>query len=354
MRRKVTLAAVAELAKVAIGTASEALNNKPGVSPETRQLVLDAARQLGYDQRLAIDTAEASEAAIKTIGVIKHEQHDYPGIDPFYFPVLSGVERQCQDNGITMMYATSEVDLYNRTLRLPSKLVNTEMDGLVIVGSFLGEPFAREIRALKCPVVLIDGYAEGVRFDRVLSNNVDGAYDAANYLIRNGHRHIGLIGTSEESYPSIKERREGYFKALARNDIAEAYIEYSPLNRASAHEATIKLLQKHPNITAMFVANDNAAFGVINAARSLGYEVPDNLSVVGFDDISFAQDMVPPLTTMRVDKIRMGQLAIQQLVYRVQHPNAPIMTIQIDTELVIRKSVHNLHSTKKGMLSGTP
>lgn len=338
MSKRVTLAEVARLANVAVGTASEALNQKTGISERTRNRVLDAARQLGYGQRLV--SAEAGDVALNTVGVIKHNQHDYPGFDPFYFPVIAGIEHACQAIGLTMSYATCEVDSFNRVTRLPPAMVSARLDGLIIVGAFLARPFTREIRSLPCPVVLVDSYAEEAKFDSILTNNLDGAAEAVSYLIRNGHHHIGLIGTCEGCYPSVGERREGYLAALARNGIMERYIEESPLNRRAAHDATLRLLMRAPHLTALFVANDNAAFGAITAARSLGYEVPRQLSVVGFDDIMFAADMAPALTTMRIDKMRMGELAVQTLSYRISNPDAPAITTILDAMLIKRESVN--------------
>ena len=337
MSKRVTLAEVAELANVAVGTASEALNQKTGVSVRTRDRVLSAARQLGYGQRL-VDEAFGG-AALKTVGVIKHNQHDYPGFDPFYFPVVAGIERKCQAIGVSMSYATCEVDEFNRVTRLPPTMVGSRLDGLIIVGAFLAHPFVREIRSLLCPVVLVDGYAEDAKFDRILTNNTDGACAAVSYLIHNGHQHIGLIGTCEGGYPSIRERREGYLLALQRNGSTDQYIEEGELNRQAAYDATLTLLSRAPHLTALFVANDNAAFGAIAAARSLGCKVPEQLSVVGFDDIMFAADMVPALTTMRIDKTRLGELAVETLSYRISNPDAPIMTVTLDTTLVERESV---------------
>jgi LacI family transcriptional regulator len=340
MAKKTTLTDVARLAHVAVGTASEALNNKPGISPETRARVIEAARQMGYDQRYI--TGPDPKSMLKTIGVIKHEHHDYPGFDPFYFPVISGVEHYCQRSGFGMMYATCEVDENNYIRKLPTTIDYSNLDGLVIVGTYLDKAFEGEIHGLKCPVVLIDGYSAHNHFDRVLTNNVEGAFAGVSYLIRNGHTHIGLIGTNPHSYPSIKERREGYLKALREHGIQETYIEESLLTREDAYAATLAILKQEPGLTALFVANDNGAFGAMNAVRSLSYDVPDRISLVGFDDISFAQDMIPPLTTMRVDKVRMGEVAVQQLLYRASNPGAPTMTVLMNANLVVRKSVKAL------------
>lgn len=342
MAKKTTLADVAELANVAVGTASEALNNKPGISEATRARIREAARQLGYDQRFNLDARP--DGKMKTVGVIKHEHHDYPGIDPFYAPVISGIERQCQQSKYMMLYGTADVDDHNRMTRLPHFLEGAKLDGLIIVGTCLSENLAKEIQKINCPVVMVDGYAERARFDRVLTNNLDGACDIVTHLIENGHRDIGLIGASQDPYPSIRARQEGYLMALFQAGIQDSYIEPGLLNREAAYNATLALLDRCPHITAIFAANDNAAFGVINAVHSLGRDVPRDLSVVGFDDIFFAQDMVPPLTTMSIDKVRMGELSVSLLEYRSRYPSAPVMTQILDARLVRRSSVRNLRS----------
>lgn len=340
MTKKVTLADVAERASVAIGTASEALNNKPGVSEGTRIRIREAARQLGYDVRLRLDAP--AESRLGVMGIVRHEQHDYPGIDPFYSPVVAGVDRQCQENHYQLLYNTAQVDGYNRVQRLPVTLLSAEVDAIIVVGMYLPRARAKELQAMGCPVVLVDGYADGARFDRVLTNNVDGACDIVNHLIQKGHRHIGLIGSSDDTYPSIRERREGYLKALARAGIQDVYIENGMLNREAAYHATRALVQRQPHLTAIFAVNDNAAYGSISALRGMGYAVPEQVSVVGFDDLFYAIEMNPPLTTMSIDKVRMGEVAVKQLQYRLQHRDAPVMTQMLDARMILRQSVKAL------------
>jgi LacI family transcriptional regulator len=342
MPRRVTLRDVADLANVAIGTASQALNGKEGVLPDTRERVIQAAKTLGYDQRFQF--AEPVLEDLRTIGVIKHNSYDRPGLDPFYFPVISGIERECREYGLSMVYTTMEVDDYNRATRLSANVARGQFSGLLVVGAYLNRDMARQVSTANCPVVLVDGYSESTRFDRVLMNNVESAQRAVSYLIEKGHRHIGLIGSSANCYPSIMERREGYFRALQEHGINESYVVDSILNRDASHQATLALLNQYPHVSALFVVNDNAAMGAISAVRELKCEVPDDISVVGFDDIAFAQDMVPPLTTMHVDKMEMGKLALRQLIYRIENKEAPLVTILMDTNLVARKSVRQLPS----------
>jgi LacI family transcriptional regulator len=138
------------------------------------------------------------------------------------------------------------------------------------------------------------------------------------------------------------ERRAGYFRALQEYGIQDHYVVDSLLNRDAAHQATLTLLNTYPHVSALFVVNDNAAMGAISAIRELRCEVPEDISVVGFDDIAYAQDMVPPLTTMHVDKMEMGKLAVRQLLYRIDNKDAPLVTTLMDTSLMVRKSVKAL------------
>ncbi len=340
MPRKVTLRDVAELANVAIGTASQALNGKGSVLPETRERVIQVARQLGYDQRFQF--SETVRAKPGTVGVIKHDSYDRPGLDPFYFPVICGVERECRENSLSMIYTTIEVDENNRAIRLNSDLTRSHFDGLLVIGAYLNRDMIRDVGATQCPVVLVDGYAEINRWDRVLMNNGDGAYRAVSYLIEQGHRHIGLIASSTTSYPSVVERREGYLRAIHEHRLPDGYIVDGLLKRDTAHHDTIDLLKKHPQITALFICNDNSAIGAYSGIRELGLSVPEDISVIGFDDIAFSQDMVPALTTMHVDKMEMGKVALRQLLYSLQNNDAPISTTLLDTALTIRKSVQSV------------
>ena len=340
MSKKVTLRDVAELANVAIGTASQALNGKGSVQSETRDRVIQVARQLGYDQRFQF--SEPDSVTVRTVGVIKHDSYDRPGLDPFYFPVISGIERECRDNSLTMIYTTIEVDENNCAIRLNPDIARSHFDGLLVIGAYLNRAIIHELGAMHCPVIQVDGYAEINRWDRVLMNNKDGAFRGVNYLIEKGHRHIGLIASSPNSYPSILERREGFLRAIHEHGLPDTYIIDGLLKRDAAHQSTVELLKKYPHVTALFVCNDNSALGAINGIRELGLSVPEDISVVGFDDIAFAQDMVPPLTTLHVDKMEMGKVALRQLLYRIQNKEAPISTTLLDTSLIIRKSVRQI------------
>lgn len=331
------LSDVAELAGVSLGTASQALNKRNGVAPETRQRVLNAAEQLGYFQQ--IRGLGGRPSTISTIGVLMKLNVQEPSVNPFYSYVLAGAERECQRQNLSLMYANIEVDEYSKALAWPPMLLDQQVDGLMVVGAFLEETIADISQQAGMPIVLVDGYAFNNGYDMIITDNLNGAFNAVSYLIEQGHRHIGLIGSAANAYPSVRERRKGYTRALKLNGITETYIEDSPLDRDEAYRTTLRLLERAPQITAIFGCNDDTAIGCMRAARDMGRRLPEDLSVIGFDDIDLAQEIIPPLTTMHVDKVLMGAVGVRHLIDRASDPDRPTLTVTMGTQLIVRDSV---------------
>jgi len=218
-------------------------------------------------------------------------------------------------------------------------LLDQKVDGILVVGTFIEDAILQISQRVDMPIVLVDAYAPGKSFDSVIADNLNGAYAAVEYLIEQGHRNIGLIGSLPDAYPSIRERRKGYLRALKHHGIETSYIEDGQLNRIPAYDATCRLLRRAPEVTAIFACNDECAIGVMNAAREMGREIPSDLSIVGFDDIDLAQEVTPALTTVHVDKVLMGVLAVRHLRDRAESLNRPALTTALSTQLIVRDSV---------------
>jgi LacI family transcriptional regulator len=335
---KITMREVAQRAGVSLGTASNALNNRGNVTLETRNRVLEAAEILGYHHQSRTPTTLPT--GLSVIGAVgKVANGETITINPFYSHVLSGIEQATQSAGISLMIANITVDSMNRLNRLPPMLMDRQVDGVLMIGTFLPETIQSIGSQFEKPVVLVDAYAPGSDFDSVVMDNLNGAIAAVDYLIALGHRQIGLVGSMPNTYPSIRERRKGYLRALKHHNITQPYIENSALSRDGGYQATLDLLRRSPEITAIFACNDESAFGVYDAARVLGLRIPQDLSVIGFDDIDFAANVTPPLTTVRIDKKFMGRLAVQMLMERAASPERPVLTTTISTILVKRGSV---------------
>ncbi|MDX2079018.1 MAG: LacI family DNA-binding transcriptional regulator [bacterium] len=341
MGKKPTLRDIAIHADVALSTVSETLNNKPGVSAEMRQRVLMAATELGYRSKITIDHPMATD--VKTVGLLtKRFRGDALIINPFYSYIIAGAERECSRNNISLMYANIDVDEHNRPLSLPSMLLDERIDGVIVVGALLEETIDHISNRTKQNVVLVDAYTSiGNEFDSVLIDNVNGAMKAVGYLIAHGHRHIGLVGSHPTCYPSILERRVGYLTAIAQHHL-EPFIEDSTLDRLDAYRSTKRLLTRVPKITAIFACNDEVAMGVFDAVQDMGLSVPNDISIIGFDDIDLVQELKPALTTMHVDKVLMGVMAVRHLVDRATNPNRTPLKTLVNTQLIERESVKTI------------
>lgn len=338
MADSVNLRDVAQLAGVSIGTASQALNNRPNVAPETRARVLDAARTLGYPIPEGADNVNVR--SLKVIGLVTKHDLGFPvEINPFYSHIQAGVESECLKRQISLMYANVEVDLSNHPVIWPAMISEQHIDGLILAGTFIEETVDLFQRRIDAPIVLVDSYAPNLPFDSVVIDNALAATTAVEYLIGQGHSQIGLIGWNEQSPPSVQERKIGYCRALERHGIKETMIQPSGLNREEGLEALQRLRSRHPDVTAVFACNDLSALGVLGAAKEMGLNVPHDLSVMGFDNIDLAGEITPALTTIHVYKTWLGAISVRQLIERAQNPDQPKLTIALSTQLIVRQSV---------------
>ncbi|NLF79198.1 MAG: LacI family transcriptional regulator [Chloroflexi bacterium] len=339
--RRSKLKDVAELAGVSISTASRVLNNKPNVLPETRERVLMAAERLAYYH--AARSSPEVPVAQATIGVLSTSTPDRSAISSsFYSNIMAGIDEECREQQIKLVFASFSRAVHSAPAAWPLPLHDPDIDGLILTGAIPTHIIDQIRIQTGKPIVLVDAYASAC--DMVLADNVMGGYQAVRHLIEQGHRHIGLIGTQPGAFPSFMQRREGYLRALADYGIAETYIGESSHLMDATYDATQALLRRHPQITAIFFCLDLVANHVIQAVRDLGREVPEDVSVVGFDDLPLAEETMPPLTTMHVDIPLMGRLGVRQLIERLKHPERVTTKVLLRPQLVIRDTVKSLTS----------
>lgn len=337
MTEKVTLQEIAHLCGVSLATVSLALNHRPGVSAAKRQEILAAAERLGYSSRGA---QSVYPGRLNTLGLlIKSEPGLLPPSNPFYSRILAGVDEACQEMGISLLFSMLPVDEQNRPMRLPPFVESGGADGFLMVGTFLDESIATLLAEKHLPIVLVDGYSDTERYDMVISDNFRAAYQAVEYLIGQGHRHIGLVGGGPACYPSLQERRNGYLRAMKENGMAQTYLADCGMDPAGVLEAATCLLRENPHLTAIFGLNDKIAVEVIRAAQKLGLRIPQDLSVMGYDDTDLATSISPALTTMHVDTVAMGQGAVHLVSMRMRRPDAARVSLVVHPALVERDSV---------------
>ena len=337
MEEKIKISDIALQSGVSTATVSLVLNNKPGVSQETRLRVLEVAEKLEYPLKPA---SAGRGSAPTTIGmIVKTDPNTSPQANPFYSQIIVGIEDACRRNGINLLFATLPVDENNHLAEVPGMVYSGAAQGLLMVGAFVDETITSMPGKRIPPLVLVDGYSNTESYDAVVSDNFQAAFDAVEYLIKLGHRHIALVGGEEDSYPSIRQRRNGYLRALKQNGVPDTYLADFNINSSKGSEHTTRLLQANPQITALFAVNDEVAVNALHAAQALGLRVPDDLSVVGYDDTYLAVNTSPKLTTVRVDTVAMGRAAVHLLQLRIENQATARMTLTIHPVLVQRDSV---------------
>lgn len=342
MAKQATLADVAKKSKVSVSTVSLVLRAKPGIPDATRRRVVAAANALGYaaKHRPALPQLQPPANKLANLGLILKADHDLPPqANPFYSHVVAGIEEMCRRNHIRLMLATMPMDADNVPVELPRLIKEEQLDGLLLVGVLVSEALHELLRARQVPVVLVDAYAAWNAYDAVLSDNGRGAYQAVSYLVKQGHKQIALVGTHPHAHPGFLQRRVGYERALADHGITSMFFADSTREPADVERATRTLLEKNLRVTALFGANDEIALRAMATAQALGRRMPQDLSVIGFDNIAHASSAMPPLTTMHVDKVGMGRLAVQLLADRVQFPDSEKITTLLQPRLIERGSV---------------
>jgi len=347
MKKATTLADIARRSKVSLSTVSLVLRDKPGIPQETRQRVFTAAKVLGYKRKLRSASHQAlphtNASKLHNLGLIlKSEPGLKPLINPFYSQVLDGIEETCRKRHINLLYATLPVDENNKPVDSPRLLSDNQVDGLLLVGAFVDETLAHVLGQKTLPVVLVDAYASKNHYDAVVSDNLRGASQAVSYLIAHGHRRIGLVGSHPNAYPSLQERRQGYFDALHIHGLTEFFCADSSQQIEEIKQAALALLAREPTLTALFGCNDHAALAAMQVLQAQGHRFPDDISVVGFDDIDLAHDAHPSLTTMHVDKLGMGRMAVHLLANRLEFPDSEAVTSVFSPRLIERDSVNKL------------
>jgi LacI family transcriptional regulator len=304
-----TIRDVARRAGVGQATVSRVLNGS-AARPETRERVLKAAAELGFvPNRLARGLVAKST---RTIGLV------IPDITNPFFPSLTrGVEDSASSGGYSVFLCNTDNDPATEELEL-RRLSEHRVDGIIFVGTTNRRDLLESVLATGVPMVMTDRPVDDLDADSVLVDNNAGARAACRHLIDLGHRRIGLVaGTSRTR--TGQERVTGYREALREAGISvdESLMAQGNYTLESGYQAAQVLFGRFPRPTAIFAANDVMAIGVIRAAEEAGLTVPDDLSVVGYDDIQFASMVRPALTTVRQPAYEMGRSAMTMLLERI-------------------------------------
>lgn len=346
-RQRVTINQVAEASGASAASVSLALRNKPGVSRHTRERILAAAQELGYSGSVRAGNSKSPE--LRNIALIfrtwsENPEQTAPTVSPFYLSVLTGIQEAGMDSAMNLLLGTIPVDSNNVASRLPRSFLRQSLDGIVLIGSFNEETVSQVLDACGNPapaMVLVDATDDANDIDTVFSDNIGGGYAAAMNLLHAGHREIAWVGPTGVADRNFDLRYEGFARALSDHDISPKVIN----NFTDEREWKRSLDDVFSQATATFCCNDSTAMMFMRECRLRGVRIPDDHSVIGFDDIPQARDTVPALTTVAVDKLSMGRLAIQMLEFRLRWPESAPIAIALKPRCVDRSSVRQIETT---------
>ncbi len=332
-----TMKDIARLAGVSTSTVSHVINKSRFVSDEIAERVNNAAQQLNYAPSALARSLKMNRT--KTIGMLVTTS-----TNPFFGEVVKGVERSCYHQGYNLILCNTEGD--NQRMKASiNTLLQKRVDGLLLMCSTLeGERLDVFDRYPDIPIVVMDWGPILFASDKIQDNSLQGGYMAAKHLIESGHKEIGCI-TGPLIRHQAQMRYEGYKRALAEAGIAinPDWIVESDFECEGGYQAFEKLYQRGKLPSALFVSNDMMAMGVIQAASQRGLRVPDDLSLIGYDDVHIAKFMTPALTTIHQPKYRLGKAAVDTLLYRLENPDTTAQVVQLEPTLVARSSVCSLN-----------
>ncbi len=332
MKKKfVTIKDIAERAGVSINTVSRALNNKPDISEETKRRILEIARELGYVKDFTASSLRSRETRI--VGVILADS-----ANPFYSEVLKGIEAASRKYGYQIILMNTE-RIYENEVKAIETLLQRRVDGLLIAPVQEKDDDIRALVDRKIPVVIVGRHFEGVDVDEIHSDEVKGGYLATKHLIEKGRRNVLMInGYLFKSAAYM--RLEGYKKALREYGIPlrDDYVIITDIDIEDGYEAVYNAHKRGLKFDGIFCYNDLMAFGAMKALRDLGYRIPDDVAVVGYDDIVYASYVCPTLTTVRIKKYEMGYEAFRMLLQRIKGLRKKTKRVILDVELVVRES----------------
>ena len=316
-------------------TVSKALGDKDGVSEELRQRIKQKANEMGYRLNYSSKAAKDSFTYNISVVVAKHFIHD---ASAFYWVVYRYIVELLQKQSYYgILEVITEKD--ERSGEMPNSILDRKVDGVIVLGQF-DKVYVDSLLSMQIPTVFLDFYSSRSDVETVLSDNFFGAYTITNYLIEAGHRRIGFLGNIV-STSSIQDRYLGYYKALLEHNI--------PLNEkwvindrdAEGHTFPIvKLPDEMP--TAFFCNCDEVAYAFINQLKSMGYKVPEDISIVGYDNHIYSTISTPRITTMDVNSYRMSNEAVEIIIKKIRDNNYRCGRTLVTGKLIERDSVRSM------------
>lgn len=336
----VTSEQVAQLAGVSRATVSRALNGSANVSEETKRRILDAIASLGYEPNVVAQNLARQRSRVIAFALFSDADRSLTGLEQtdhyFYLGIIRVVERAITSAGYDLLFPSrSPNGSYANYLR---NLQSRRVAGVIAIAIDSTDSRIQVLLNSELPTVFIDNMAQGNHATYVKSDNVDGARMAMEYLLRLGHRRVVLVpGNTAEL--SGAERLLGCQQGLAKAGVPldPDLIRVSGWSTGEAYTTAATLLDQRRDFTAIVAGSDLMALGVLRALHERGIRVPEDVSVIGFDDVDICRFMEPPLTTVHQNRMMMSQSAVQKLIKMIEDGEPPSPLV-VPMQLIARAS----------------
>jgi len=333
-----TMVEVSKEAGVSVATVSRVVNERGGVSKKLEQRVHQAMKKLNYHPSSLARSFKKQQTM--TIGVM------IPLLDhPFYSRLASSIEKMLFNNGYHALICNAQED-EEREKAYIEMLLRQRVDGVIVNSSAENTAHLLELNNNNMQVVLIDRNVQGIECNRVFSDNSQGGFIGMQHLIELGHRQIGVIAAPRDQEP-IERRLRGLHEAQRAYGIdrfPDLLITDDTQDFDVGYQAAKQLLQHNPRPTAIFALTDVMAVGVMHAANEMNLRIPDDLSVMGYDDIPIASYTIPPLSTVAQPIVEMGRASVELLLHHLGNSDMEPETTVLETHLVIRQTTAPPHS----------
>jgi LacI family transcriptional regulator len=338
----ITIKEIAAIAKVSPATVSLALNNKPGIREATRQKIRKIAQTLEDERNKQHAFTRITKGSIRFLKIVKHGQVLNRDHEVFISRYIDGMEQEARANGYNLEINTFKTPDVRETI---AHLKDASIDGLIVLGTEFNDRDFGPFESLDIPIGILDTNFDFKNFDFVDMDNIEAVFQIIHHFIEHNHQEIGFIKSPVE-VRNFELRYLGFQRALNYFEIPynNKYVFSVNSTFDGAYHDMLQILKKGPKLpTALFSSNDLIAYACIKAFKEMGIMVPDDVSIIGFDDLPMSAMMDPPLTTMKVSQRQIGQMAIRLILGRIDCSfSAPTIKINIGGELISRKSVKTL------------
>ena len=332
--KNVTMKDIAQRLSVSTVTVSKALSDKEGVSKELKDRIRKAADEMGYRYNSAARMIK--DGISYNIGIIVSERFIHEGA--FYSKMYQSAIKKLSDvNYFGLLEIITDENEEN--CLVPNIIQNNKVDGVIILGQ-MGYKYVKMIEKYDLPFIFLDFYNEDYTVDSIIGDSIYGTYVLTNYLIENGHRRIGFVGSVLQT-SSILDRYVGYYKAMVQNQLTFEKEWVIEDRDQKGNFIEFKLPEKMPSA---FVCNcDEVAYHFVKRLKKEGYKVPDDISVVGFDNYIYATLTNPQLTTFESNIDNMAENAVEAIIKKVKDKNYVLGRKVISGKLIIRDSVKGIN-----------